>query len=73
MMEVSEATLLGDNADDSFKYRKAAMERKKNERELRKESMLLARKEEREERLQVHRNKEEQTMKMLKALADKFR
>lgn len=71
-VEVNEATLMG-GGEDSYTARKAALERKKNERELRKEALLLARKEEREERLAVHRDKEEQTMKMLKALADKFR
>ncbi|KAF3937977.1 hypothetical protein ABW19_dt0205004 [Dactylella cylindrospora] len=69
--EVGESALMG--GDESFQQRKAAQERKKNERELRKEALLRARKAEREERLQVHREKEEQTMKMLRALADKFR
>ncbi|KAK6521371.1 hypothetical protein TWF506_001592 [Arthrobotrys conoides] len=71
MEEVGESTLMG--GEESFHQHKAAQERKKNERELRKEAMLRARKAEREERLQVHRAKEEQTMKMLRALADKFR
>ncbi|TGJ73474.1 hypothetical protein EYR41_000567 [Orbilia oligospora] len=69
--EVGESTLMG--GEESFQHHKAAQERKKNERELRKEALLRARKAEREERLQVHRAKEEQTMKMLRALADKFR
>ncbi|KAK6340854.1 hypothetical protein TWF696_009172 [Orbilia brochopaga] len=69
--EVGEGTLMG--GDDSFQQQKAAMERKKNERELRREALLRARKAEREERLQVHKQKEEQTMKMLRALAEKFR
>ncbi|KAF3919296.1 hypothetical protein ABW21_db0200368 [Orbilia brochopaga] len=69
--EVGEGTLMG--ADDSFQQQKSAMDRKKNERELRREAMLRARKVEREERLQVHKQKEEQTMKMLRALAEKFR
>ncbi|KAK6534521.1 hypothetical protein TWF281_005836 [Arthrobotrys megalospora] len=69
--EVGESALMG--GEESFREHKAALERKKNERELRKEALLRARKAEREERLQVHRAKEEQTMKMLRALADKFR
>ncbi|KAF3172195.1 hypothetical protein TWF751_005854 [Orbilia oligospora] len=69
--EAGESTLMG--GEESFQHHKAAQERKKNERELRKEALLRARKAEREERLQVHRAKEEQTMKMLRALADKFR
>ncbi|KAF3924627.1 hypothetical protein AA313_de0202794 [Arthrobotrys entomopaga] len=71
MEEVGESALMG--GDESFQQRKAAQERKKNERELRKEALLRARKAEREERLQIHREKEEQTMKMLRALAEKFR
>ncbi|KAF3916754.1 hypothetical protein ABW20_dc0107436 [Dactylellina cionopaga] len=69
--EVAETALMG--GDEGFHQHKAALERKKNERELRKEALLRARKAEREERLQVHRAKEEQTMKMLRALAEKFR
>ncbi|KAK6361856.1 hypothetical protein TWF730_005568 [Orbilia blumenaviensis] len=71
MEEVGESALMG--GEESFQQHKAALDRKKNERELRKEALLRARKAEREERLQVHRAKEEQTMKMLRALADKFR
>ncbi|RVD88296.1 uncharacterized protein DFL_002485 [Arthrobotrys flagrans] len=71
MEEVGDSALMG--GEKSFQQHKAALERKKNERELRKEALLRARKAEREERLQVHRAKEEQTMKMLRALADKFR
>ncbi|EWC46214.1 hypothetical protein DRE_04592 [Drechslerella stenobrocha 248] len=69
--EVGESTLMG--GEESFLQQKKAMERKKNERELRREALLRARKVERDERLQVHKQKEEQTMKMLRALAEKFR
>ncbi|KAI9771719.1 MAG: hypothetical protein M1840_001935 [Geoglossum simile] len=67
--EVGEAELMGDDGLDGFKKKKKEMERKKNERELRKEEMLRTRAAEREERLQEHREKEEKTMAMLRALA----
>ncbi|KAL7272948.1 hypothetical protein RUND412_004220 [Rhizina undulata] len=68
--EVDDNTLMG--GTDSFKLKKAALERKKNERELRKEQLLRARIAEREERLQRHREKEDRTMAMLKQLATRF-
>lgn len=67
--EVGEADLLGDDGIDGFKKQKKEAERKKNEREIRKEEILRARAEEREERLQEVRAKEEKTMEMLKAIA----
>lgn len=67
--EVGEGDLLGDDGIDGFKARKRDVERKKNEREIRKEEILRARAEEREERLQEVRAKEEKTMEMLKAIA----
>ena len=70
--EVNEETLMGSGGTDGFKQRKAAMERKKNDREIRKEELLRARIAEREERLQQHRDKEERTMAMLKQLASRF-
>lgn len=57
---------------DSFKQKKAAIERKKNDRELRKEQILRVRVAEREERLQQHRDKEEKTMAMLRQLAARY-
>lgn len=64
--EVDEGTLMGDGGGlEMFKKQKAAMERKKNERELRREQILRARIAEREERLQAHREKEENTMRLL--------
>lgn len=45
------------------------LERKKNDRELRKEEILRARGEEREERIREYRVKEEKTMSGLVALA----
>ena len=69
--EVPESDLLGD-ADggiEGFKKRKSDMERKKNERELRKEAILKERAEEREERVQAYKEKEAKTMSGLIALA----
>ncbi|RPB02018.1 hypothetical protein L873DRAFT_1674534 [Choiromyces venosus 120613-1] len=71
-LEVNEETLMGSGGTDSFKQRKAAVERKKNDREIRKEELLRARIAEREERLQQHRDKEEKTMTMLRQLASRF-
>ena len=69
--EVPESDLLGgeDGGVEGFKKRKKEMERKKNERELRKEEILRARAEEREERARAYREKEEKTMSGLVALA----
>ncbi|KAH0548256.1 hypothetical protein GP486_008038 [Trichoglossum hirsutum] len=67
--ELREADLMGDDGLDGFKKKKKEMERKKNERELRKLEMLRIRAAEREGRLQEHRGKEEKTMAMLRALA----
>lgn len=60
---------MGDGGLEDYKAKKGEMERKKNEREIRREEMLRARAAEREERLTVHRAKEEKTVEMLKALA----
>ncbi|KAK4691481.1 hypothetical protein P7C71_g5529, partial [Lecanoromycetidae sp. Uapishka_2] len=70
--EVPESDLLGDDADggiEGFRQQKAVLERKKNEREVRKEEVLRARKEEREERIREYKAKEEKTMSGLVALA----
>ncbi|KAI9842658.1 MAG: hypothetical protein M1838_003049, partial [Thelocarpon superellum] len=69
--EVPESDLLGgdDDGRQGFKVQKKEMERKKNERELRKEDFLRARAEEREERMREYRDKEDKTMALLKALA----
>ncbi|EMC92792.1 hypothetical protein BAUCODRAFT_142356 [Baudoinia panamericana UAMH 10762] len=67
--EVGEGELMGDAGLDSYKAKLKAMERQKNEREIRKEEVLRARAAEREERLAVHRAKEEKTVQMLKELA----
>ena len=69
--EVDDDTLMGggDAGAESFAQKKAALARKKNDRELRREQLLKARIEEREERVRGMKEKEEKTMAMLKALA----
>jgi len=69
--EVGEGDLMGEDGAEGFKAQVKAKERVKNEREIRKEEILRAREVEREERLAVHRAKEEGTMEMLKELARK--
>ena len=66
--EVPETDLLGDD-DGGFRKQKREMERKKNEREVRREEVLRARGAEREERMREYRVKEERTMSGLVALA----
>lgn len=67
-LELDEGTLMG--GSDSFKQKKAQLERKKNERELRKEAMLRQRMQEREERLEEVKKREEKTMALLFAMRD---
>jgi hypothetical protein len=68
--EVPDTELMGGgDGVGEYKKMKQELERKKNERELRKEEILRARMAEREERLSEYRAKEEETMTMLKALA----
>ena len=70
--EVPDRDLLGGGEDEGLeglKRKKGEWERKKNERELRKEEMLRARREEREEMLRAGREKEEKVMRGLKAIA----
>lgn len=66
--DVGEGDLMGEEGG-GFKARKQAMERQKNEREIRKEEILRARETEREEKLAEHRKKEEKTMEYLRTLA----
>ncbi|KAF2167129.1 hypothetical protein M409DRAFT_22561 [Zasmidium cellare ATCC 36951] len=68
-VEVGDNELMGDDGVDGYKKQVNEMEKKKNERELRKEEVLRARAAEREERLQAQRAKEEKTMSMLRGLA----
>ena len=59
----------GDNEYAALKQEKEKDQRKKNEREIRREEILRARAAEREERVQRYRQKEEETMGFLQALA----
>ena len=69
--EVPESDLLGadDWGPDEVKKQQREMDRKKNEREVRREEVLRARKEELEQRRMDYQAKEERTMKGLVALA----
>ena len=69
-MELGDADVMGE-ADSlgEIKRMKKENERKRSERELRRDEMLRARKAERDERMAVHRRKEEKTMESLVALA----
>lgn len=68
--DVPEAVLLGDvGGIEGFKVQKHEMERKKNEREIRREQILRARHEERDQRVKIYKAKEEKTMSGLIALA----
>lgn len=59
----------GDNDYAAMKREKEKDQRKKNEREIRREEILRARQAEREERAQAYRQKEQETMSFLQALA----
>ncbi|KAJ5561528.1 hypothetical protein N7461_000289 [Penicillium sp. DV-2018c] len=59
----------GDNDLAAMKREKEKDQRKKNEREIRREEILRARTAEREERAQAYRQKEQETMSFLQALA----
>ena len=69
--DVADTDLLGgeDEGIEGYKKQKREMERKKNERELKREEILRARQAEREQRLQRYKEKEERTMSGLLALA----
>ncbi len=71
VVEVPDADLLGDEDGEieGFKKKKQEMERKKNDREIRREEILRARQEEREGRIRDYKAKEEKTMAGLVALA----
>ncbi|KAJ5158450.1 uncharacterized protein N7500_008101 [Penicillium coprophilum] len=59
----------GDDDFSALKREKEKDQRKKNDREIRREEILRARTAEREERAQAYRQKEQETMGFLKALA----
>ena len=64
-----EAELMGDSDLVTLKREKEREQRKKNEREIRREEIMRARAAEREERVQKYREKEEETIGWLQALA----
>lgn len=68
--EIPESDLLGgDEGIAGYKRQKMEMERKKNDRELKREEILRARQAERDERIQEYKEKEARTMSGLVALA----
>lgn len=69
--DIADTDLLGgeDEGIEGYKKQRREMERKKNERELKREEILRARQAQREERLQQYKEKEERTMSGLLALA----
>lgn len=71
LAEVPETDLMGDEEGGlaGYKKRKGEEERKRNEREIRRDEILRARRAEREERVQAYKEKEERTMGGLVALA----
>lgn len=70
MADVAEEDLMGgDEGVQSYKKQKKEAERKKNEREVRREEIMRAKKEEREQRARAFREREERTMKGLVELA----
>ena len=73
MADVPERDLMGDDADGlaGFKRQKREADRRKSEREIKREEIMRARQQEREEKAQVFREREQQTMKGLLELAKK--
>ena len=69
MAEVAEADLMGGDAGADFKRRKMEMERKKNDREVRRDEIMRARRLEREEKARAFKEREEKTMDGLIELA----
>lgn len=70
MEDVTEADLIGDDGGiEGFKSQKRELERRKNEREIRREEILRARQAERVHRVNEYKAKERKTMSGLIALA----
>ena len=69
--DVPETDMLGgdDGGIEGYRKQKMEMERKKNEREVRREEILRTRQADREQRIQEYKQKEERTMSGLIALA----
>ncbi|RMZ87809.1 hypothetical protein DV736_g4967, partial [Chaetothyriales sp. CBS 134916] len=68
-VDLKDSDVMGEDTMSELKWMKQHEERKKNERELRREEMLRARRAEREERGRLLREKEEKTMDYLRGLA----
>ena len=66
--EIGDGDLMGDDVEN-YKAKMRAMEKQKNEREIKKEEVLRARAAEREDKTKEHRRKEAKTMDMLRAIA----
>ncbi|KAI1197800.1 hypothetical protein F5X97DRAFT_324014 [Nemania serpens] len=72
MPELADAELMGGGGGggvEEYKRLRQQAERKKTEREIRREEVLRAKKEEREERARVHREREAVTVDMLREIA----
>jgi hypothetical protein len=67
--EIPDTDLLGDGGLDEYKRRRKEEEMRKSDRQIRREEHERARDEERRERGKVLREKEDQTMAMLRGLA----
>ena len=67
--DLRDSDVMGEDGLSEFKRMKQHEERKKNERELRREEVLRARRAEREEKVKGLREKEEKTMAYLKEIA----
>ncbi|KAI1811039.1 hypothetical protein GGS20DRAFT_579398 [Poronia punctata] len=70
--EVPDADLLGDGGGgglEEYKRLKRDQERKKTEREIRREEIMRAKQEEREERIRKYKEREEHTVDMLREIA----
>lgn len=69
--EVGDGELMGGAGEGAEDYRRvlASMQRRKTERELRREEVVRARNAEREERIKGYKEREEETVDMLKELA----
>jgi hypothetical protein len=68
-VDLRDADVMGSDGGDELKRMKEQRERKKNEREIRREEIMRARRAEREEKLKGLREKEDRTMEMLKGIA----
>lgn len=68
-VNLKDSDVMGEDGLSEFKRMKHNEERKKNDRELRREEVLRAKRAEREEKVKVLREKEDKTMEYLKEIA----